>query len=60
MDNETKEMLKQVLANQAVIFQRLEDLYQKQIKGTTKVFYNDENALADLRERSNKIKHLIR
>jgi len=32
MDNETKDLLKQILANQVVIFKRLEEL-EKAIKG---------------------------
>lgn len=32
MDNETKNLLKQILANQVVIFKRLEDI-EKAVKG---------------------------
>lgn len=55
MDRETKDLLKQIIANQAVIFQRIEDLYQRQIKNTQKSFYDEERALEDMTERSKNI-----
>jgi len=55
MDKEIKDMLRQVIANQAIIFQRIEDLYQRQIKNTQKAFYDEPKALEDMTERARKI-----
>lgn len=55
MDSETKKLLREIIANQAIIFHRIEDLYQNQIKGTQKMFYDEKRALSDMTERAKKI-----
>lgn len=55
MEKEIKDLLNQVLANQAVIFHRLEVLYQKQIKNTEKSFYDEKRAQSDLSDIADKL-----
>jgi len=48
MEKELKEMLQEILDNQAVLYQKLDILQSKLVNNTSKSFYTVEKAKADL------------
>ena len=55
MEKELKEVLLQILANQAIMYHRIEELYQKQIKKTDKAFYTEKRAMEELSEHAQRL-----
>lgn len=54
MDLELRQILNTILANQAVLYQRIDTLYSKN-KGITKSFFNEDAAAKELKELSDKL-----
>ncbi len=55
MDNETRDLLNTILANQAILYQRIDTVYQSQIKKTHKGFFNEDAAAKELKILADKL-----
>lgn len=55
MDPELRQILNLILANQAVLYQRIDTIYQAQQKKTSKSFFNEDAAAKELKGLADKL-----